>query len=354
MNISEPLISWYLRNARDLPWRHTEDPYHIWMSEIILQQTRVEQGMKYYLSFVNTYPTVNDLAQAPLDDVLKLWQGLGYYSRARNLHFTANTINNDFNGIFPASFDELKQLKGIGQYTAAAIASFAFKLPYAVVDGNVARVMARIFDIEESINSNKGIRLLQQLATEMLDTSQPDIYNQAIMELGAVVCTPKAAKCHLCPLMDQCMAYRHKTVDTRPVKLKKTKARRRLMDYLVLKQGNGLIFRKRAENDIWQGLHDFYSIEEKENLTAKDIQNHMQLHFPEVNIRDIASPSASKYIHLLTHQRIEASFWKVEIDGFIPDNSVYFEVATEHIEKIAVPRLIDKYLNDAFGHIEKN
>ncbi len=266
--MDERLIYWYLQNGRELPWRNTRNPYHIWLLEIILQQTQVIQGIAYYLKFVEAFPFVKNLAEASEDNVLKMWQGLGYYSRARNLHATAQHITYKLNGAFPNTYAEILKLKGVGPYTAAAISSFAFKLPYAVVDGNVSRVLSRVFNIETPINSSKGKKLFQEVADSCLSQSQPDIYNQAIMELGAMVCKPTNPDCQNCPLAYKCESRIENTIAERPVKIKAKKAVLRYIDYAVLENDDELIFKKRSGKDIWQGLHDFVVVEGLEEPSA--------------------------------------------------------------------------------------
>src|SRR5690554_730198 len=223
MEIKLELILWYLKNKRNLPWRNTTNPYYIWLSEVILQQTRVNQGLEYYLRFIDEYPNVKRLSNAKEDDILKMWQGLGYYSRARNLHAAAKYITNELDGAFPTTYKEILKLKGVGPYTAAAISSFAFKLPHAVVDGNVNRVLSRVFNIDTPINSTQGKKQFQEIADACLSHSQPDIYNQAIMELGATICKPTNPDCENCPLLYKCISRKENTISLRPVKIKATK-----------------------------------------------------------------------------------------------------------------------------------
>lgn len=347
MNLSEPLISWYMRHKRDLPWRNTKDPYRIWLSEIILQQTRVEQGITYYFNIVNTFPTVGMLAEEPVDKLLKLWQGLGYYSRARNMHSTAVYIHNELNGIFPRSYQELLDLKGVGPYTAAAIASFAFKLPHAAVDGNVSRVLSRIHNIDLPINTAAGQKLINALAEEALPRERPDDHNQAMMELGATVCTPKQPKCPSCPLQDLCASYAAKNWSQRPVKLKRAKQRIRHMDYAVVETEGTLILRRRKEKDIWQGLHDFISAEGEKNIVLESLSRVLQDEIPEIRILSLPSEAEYQCTHILTHQKIEARFWRIKAEGTLKDNSIYLSVPKMEIGKVAVPRLIHKYLEHA-------
>ncbi|MCA1751600.1 MAG: A/G-specific adenine glycosylase [Cryomorphaceae bacterium] len=344
MNISEPLISWYLQNKRDLPWRDTDDPYKIWLSEIILQQTRVDQGMEYYLRFVNTYPNIGFLSKAKRDDVLKNWQGLGYYSRARNLHDTAIYIDKKLDGNFPSTYDSLLDLKGVGPYTAAAIASFAFKLPHAVVDGNVSRVLSRIFDIDLAINGTEGIKTINSLAAECLNREHPDLHNQAIMELGALICTPQNPGCNICPLRSHCLARRRKTTSMRPVKIKKAKQKLRYIHYAVLENENGIVFRSRIEKDIWQGLNDFVSLEGQEELSPIDFAAHLKGEFEGMNIDRVPGAPEFECTHQLTHRRIEAKFWRFRVSGNLPKGDIYKLVERDDIEAVAVPVLVHKYL----------
>lgn len=347
MDIDERLISWYLVNKRNLPWRDTQNPYLIWLSEIILQQTRVDQGLDYFYDFAHSYPKIEDLAAASEDEVLKKWQGLGYYSRARNLLAAARHICKKRGGKFPNTYVDLLKIKGIGPYTAAAIASFAFKLPHAVVDGNVSRVLARIFDIEEPINSTEGKKVIQKLADECLDRENPDTYNQAIMELGALICTPKSPKCDECPLEEKCLAKANKTIAKRPVKLKARKARTRHIDYAVVESDEGFIFKKRTKKDIWQGLHDFKEVEGMAEPSEKYMKEAVNDEFSELKIESSPLMPSREYTHLLSHQRIQARFWHFKMSGKLNDNSVYFSVPKQGIDSLAVPRLIHKYLEDA-------
>lgn len=341
------LILWYLDNKRDLPWRNTRNPYLIWLSEIILQQTRVNQGIDYYQNFANSYPKIGDLADAPEDEVLKKWQGLGYYSRARNLHTTAKYIVYQLNGVFPKTYSEILTLKGVGPYTAAAIASFAYQLPHAAVDGNVSRVLARYFNIDTPINSTAGVKKIQALADTALLASQPDLYNQAIIELGAMVCTPKSPNCKACPLQKKCLSFAKDTIDRIPVKIKSKKARLRRIDYAVLESEEGFYFKKRTKKDIWQGLHDFKEIEGMAEPDNKYVREAIVDEFSGIKIESEPEDPPKQYTHLLSHQRIQARFWKYKISGFVSQNSVYFSVPKKSINALAIPRLIHKYLEDS-------
>jgi len=337
-SFSNLIISWYRENPRELPWRETSDPYKIWLSEIILQQTRVAQGLPYYYAFVNAYPTVKDLALAPESDVLRLWQGLGYYSRARNLHFCAKLIWHEHGGRFPSTYDALLQLKGIGSYTAAAISSFAFGEVKAVVDGNVFRVLARYFGIETDIASGKAKKEFETLANELIPKENPGEFNQAMMDFGARLCVPKNPDCSTCPLQTSCFAYKNGLVGQLPVKIKKTKVKDRTLDYVVIKCREHWVWKKRGTGDIWTGLHDFPLIE-----TAP---------LP-LGEKEKPQPLPKKYRHILSHQRLTASFSELEIPAEkFPELSQWCEkegfmlVAEQEIEYLAKPKLIVNFLND--------
>ncbi len=271
-------IDWYRQNKRDLPWRNTKNPYKIWLSEIILQQTRVDQGMNYYLKFIRNYPTIFDLANANEQDILNDWQGLGYYSRARNLHFTAKYISTELNGIFPNQFTEIIKLKGIGEYTASAIASFSFDLPYAVLDGNVYRVLSRVFDISTPIDSTEGKKEFQNLANELIDRENPAEYNQSIMEFGAMLCTPANPNCETCPLSSKCLSFANNTIKDRPLKEKKTKVRNRYFNFAIFKDNDQILIEKRIAKDIWQHLYQFPLFE-----TEKEMNSQEAIHFLKKN-----------------------------------------------------------------------
>jgi A/G-specific adenine glycosylase len=346
--IQDTLINWYEENHRDLPWRNNPSPYEVWISEVILQQTRVNQGMDYYLHFTKKWPTVNDLAQASEEEVLKMWQGLGYYSRARNLHHCAKQVVEQYKGEFPSDFEKLKQLKGIGNYTAAAIASIAYNLPHAVVDGNVYRVLSRLFDINTPININEGQKLFAQLADELLNRNQPGLHNQALMEFGALQCTPKNPNCLLCPLQAQCLAFAHQTVMLRPVKLAKTKISTRYFNYLILRINDGLYLHKRSDNDIWQNLYDFPCIESQKPMTVEEvIASETFLQLIENNPFTIIK-SSPIFTHKLTHRTILAHFIEIKLEKEllqIQTNDLFLARETE-LGSFPIPRLIDLYLNN--------
>lgn len=347
MNGFKGLIFWYLNVKRALPWRDTRDPYRVWISEIVLQQTRVEQGLEYYLRFINTYPNVFELAAAQESDVLKLWQGLGYYSRARNLHYTARHIVHELNGIFPETYKDILMLRGVGPYTAAAIASFAYRLPHAAVDGNVSRVLSRVYDIDEPINSTTGVKNINELADLALDRKRPDLHNQAMIELGATVCAPRKPRCGECPISGICMARQRGTIGERPVKMAAKKPQPRYMDYAVIETEKALVFRKRTGDDIWKGLHDFAAVEGYRDIEPSRVANFVAESFPESKIEYAPGAPEISMTHMLSHRRIEARFWRFGLSGPIEHNFLYLSVDKNEIEKLAVPRPIERYLQEA-------
>jgi A/G-specific adenine glycosylase len=346
-HFSSKLIEWYKQNKRDLPWRNTQDPYLIWLSEIILQQTRVDQGMAYYHAFSKAFPTVKHLAKAENEKVMKLWQGLGYYSRARNLHTTAKLITDKYKGKFPDEHADILLLKGVGDYTAAAIASFAFNKPHAVVDGNVYRVLSRVFGIETPIDSTQGKKEFYQLANELIDKKHPALHNQSIMEFGAMQCKPISPDCSACVLNTMCFAYSKKRVTELPVKAKKTKVRNRYFYYIVLRYKNSLVLNKRTEKDIWTNLFDFPLIETTKELNEDEFFNSKQWTSFIKPLKKYAIKSVSaSYKHVLSHQKIYARFVEIEcgepFTKLLTPNNITIKVGD--IEKYAIPRLIDNYL----------
>ncbi|WP_281235448.1 A/G-specific adenine glycosylase [Flavobacterium gelatinilyticum] len=315
MDFHNKLIKWYLQNKRDLPWRKTVDPYQIWLSEIMLQQTRVVQGMPYFFAFTKEFPTVFDLANASEEKVLKLWQGLGYYSRARNLHNTAKYVAYDLDGIFPLSYKDLLNLKGVGEYTAAAIASFSYNEAVPVVDGNVFRVLSRYFNIESDIALPATKKEFAKLASELMPKDNPAIFNQAIMEFGALQCVPKNPVCKTCVFNDSCLALQKKKVNSLPVKLKKTKITKRFFNYLILEDhlGNTLI-QKRTAKGIWHNLYEFPLLETKEiagfDYVSAAVKSEI---FSDYTIIGIEECAEAAIIHKLSHQHLHIQFWKVKI-----------------------------------------
>jgi A/G-specific adenine glycosylase len=306
------LMAWHRNeNFRTLPWKEEKDPYKIWLSEIILQQTRAEQGLPYYLRFIESYPTVQDLAEAADEEVFRLWQGLGYYNRCKNLLGTARFISTDLDGNFPDSYAELLNLKGIGPYTAAAIASFGYGLPCAVVDGNVNRVLARYFGIEIPYDSTQGNKLFQSLAEELLDKTASAAYNQAIMDLGATVCTPANPRCGECPLNRDCFAFNHNLVGSLPVKTKKVVVRKRYFHYILFTTDNKLWIHKRTEKDIWQNLFQPFLIESDAPMDEKQILQHDVLDKLKISAKSLQPEGEN--LQKLTHQLIAAKCYSVVV-----------------------------------------
>jgi A/G-specific adenine glycosylase len=320
MDFSNSLLLWYLQNKRDLPWRNTVNPYPIWLSEIMLQQTRVAQGLPYFLAFIEAFPTVFDLAKADEEQVLKLWQGLGYYSRARNMHKTAQIIAFELNGNFPNNYTDLLKLKGIGEYTAAAIASFAFDEVVPVVDGNVFRVLSRYFDVDTDIASSGAKKEFSALAKELIPSDNPALFNQAIMEFGALQCIPKNPNCEICIFNGSCAALQKKKVANLPVKLKKTKVTNRYFNYIIfLDNDHNTIINKRTEKGIWHNLYEFPVIETQEELDFETIAIKINENFSENKITSVAVYNNQQIIHKLSHQKLHINFYKVTLSNKIID-----------------------------------
>ena len=329
MKFSNSLIQWYLQNKRDLPWRNSTNPYHIWLSEIMLQQTRVAQGLPYFLRFTEAFPTVFDLANADEEQVLKLWQGLGYYSRARNLHKTAQFIAFELNGIFPATYKDLLNLKGVGEYTAAAIASFVYNENVPVVDGNVFRVLARYFDVETDIASAGAKKEFTQLASELLPKGKANVFNQAIMEFGALQCVPKNPNCSDCIFNQSCAALQKKKVDQLPVKLKKLKISNRFFNYLIFSDDvENTIIQKRTDKGIWHNLYEFPLIETEKEEDFNTLSKLIRTDFQHWNILSIGEENPKSIIHKLSHQHLHIKFWNVKIAGTIPNGINATELKT--------------------------
>lgn len=339
MGFSEEIISWYYQNKRDLPWRNSTDPYRIWLSEIILQQTRVDQGLSYFNKFIENYPTINLLADASEKEILNHWQGLGYYSRARNLHFTAKHIVNEYDGVFPTNYIDILNLKGIGEYTAAAITSFAYGLSYPVIDGNVYRVLSRVFGIETPIDSSKGKKIFKKLATELIDKKNPADYNQAIMEFGALQCTPKKPDCENCPLRLECFALKNELISELPKKEKKIKQRNRYFNYIVIINHENIYLKERKEKDIWTGLYDFPLLETKIPIDSFETINNAFK-----NDQLTLKKKSIEYKHILSHQKIYATFWLVSVDNLESVLIKNTKIPIVEIKNYPVPKLIDNYL----------
>jgi A/G-specific adenine glycosylase len=343
MRFSKTLIQWYLQNKRDLPWRNSTNPYIIWLSEIMLQQTRVAQGLPFFLRFTVAFPTVFDLANASEEQVLKLWQGLGYYSRARNLHKTAKQIAFELNGEFPNNYNDLLQLKGVGEYTAAAIASFAYNENVPVVDGNVFRVLSRYFDIETDIASAVGKKEFTQLASELLPKGKANEFNQAIMEFGALLCVPKNPDCQNCVFNDSCLALQKKKVAQLPVKSKKLKVRHRFFNYLVFSDSNNnTLIQKRTQKGIWHNLYEFplletEIIETEENILAL-IKNQ---NFIKNSIQNIQLFNPQTIVHKLSHQHLNIKFWKIKVNGKIENG-----IDWESVKKMPFPIVIFNFISN--------
>lgn len=342
------LLDWSEAQERPMPWKGEKNPYYIWLSEIILQQTRVEQGWAYYLKFKENYPQVEDLAKAPEDEVMKLWEGLGYYSRARNLHAAAKYIVADLAGVFPSTYEEILKLKGVGPYTAAAISAFAYGLPQAVLDGNVYRVLSRIFGIETPIDSSQGKKEFQQLADALLYRKDSGKYNQAIMDFGATQCKPKQALCESCPMANQCVAKNQQKVGLLPIKSKRIKKRTRYFYYLRLRFKNKSYIIKRRRKDIWQNLYEFPMIENSEAIDYEEVfnQKDFQERFPERGNWTLIGSSKS-YKQTLTHQKIFAVFMEIQLSSpLISASNEIQEVNESELNNFAFPKIIDCYLKD--------
>ena len=342
MNFSTKLINWYTVNKRDLPWRSTNNPYYIWLSEIILQQTQVVQGTPYYHAFTSQFPTVFDLANANEEDVLKLWQGLGYYSRARNLHWSAKYIVNELDGVFPDTYKDILKLKGVGDYTASAIASICFNEVTAVVDGNVYRALSRIFGIETPINSTPGQKEFKALAQQLIDKQQPAIFNQAIMEFGARQCKPKNPDCSVCPFKTSCLALKENKIAVLPVKLKKTKVTKKYFNFIVIISKNEkTILEQRIGSGIWQNLYQFPLIETEKPSTYNNIKSKIENLdvLADMNF-DVHLYNDTDIIHKLSHQHLYTKFWIVSIDKSIENG-----IDISNIEDFPVPILIGNFID---------
>jgi len=342
------LLEWYKTAERPMPWKGERDPYLIWLSEIILQQTRVEQGLPYFERFKAKYPTIIDLANAPEDELMKLWEGLGYYSRARNLHATAKLIADKYDGVFPKDYASILALKGVGPYTAAAITSFAYGLPYAVVDGNVYRVLSRYFGIDTAIDSTEGKKEFTKIAQRVLDLSDPGAYNQAIMDFGATYCTPKNPICSTCKLQNECEAFQEDAVGKYPYKTKKLKKRMRYFQYLIVEDDDkSVLIEKRLAKDIWQQLYQFPLIESEGLMEEKELRE-QNLFIDLCGSRAALSIRPSKpFSQTLSHQKIIAVFWKIKISRHsVQTKSSLKQVSYAMLKNYAFPKVIDLFLQD--------
>ncbi|MDR1369792.1 MAG: A/G-specific adenine glycosylase [Dysgonamonadaceae bacterium] len=353
--VSDGLIAWYRENKRDLPWRNTGDPYKIWISEIILQQTRVDQGLDYYSRFVSRFPDVFELAGAEEDEVLKYWQGLGYYSRARNLHASAKMIVEEYNGKFPEKYEDILHLKGVGEYTAAAIISFAWNRPYPTVDGNVFRFLSRLLAIEVPIDTGTGKKLFTETAGILMDEKQPGLFNQAMMEFGALQCVPVSPDCNNCPFVFKCMAYIARSVNLLPVKQGKTKVEDRYLYYFHIKQGGETYLEKRKGKGVWYNLYEFPVIESGSPLEFMELRMHPR--FQEI-FGDIKEPKFRLVLenkkHILSHRRLFASFYEVTVDADFLCQTLsgasdsLIRIPENTIDTYPTHRLMEIYLEGSF------
>lgn len=339
---SKALISWYQEHQRFLPWRCTSDPYAIWISEIILQQTRVAQGLDYYNRFMARFPDVDTLAQASEDEVLLYWQGLGYYSRARNLHFAAHQIVEQ--GGFPKTYEGVRALKGVGDYTAAAISSIAYGLPYAVVDGNVYRVLSRVFGVDIPIDSTQGKKYFAQLAQELVDVDAPGLYNQSIMDFGALQCVPKSPNCDACPLQDRCVAHAQHKVDVLPVKSHKTKVTHRYFHYLNVCIGDEMLLHQRKADDIWKNLYEVPLVEADHRMSVDELTQTTLFRQLACNQIQLVKEQVK---HVLSHRVIFADLYILSASRWpSPLPAGYFKLKVSDLGHYAISRLMDIILQE--------
>lgn len=345
MDFKSILAQWYQENRRDLPWRSTDDPYHILVSEFILQQTRVAQGMSYYYRFIEKFPTIDHLANAHEDEVLKVWQGLGYYTRARNLHRAAQLIVANYDGKLPSDYEALKSIKGIGSYSAGAISSFAFKKVVPAIDGNVYRIISRIFGVFTSPETAGGKRDFFKLVSELMDKNSPDSFNQALLDFGALQCVPRSPNCNICPFSQYCYAYRNNMIDGLPVKGKKLIPRDRFFSYLLIRYKNYSFIAKRKSKDIWHSLYEFPLIETSNSPDYDSISSHPDWKRLFGNVPTIISYLSPTVKHQLSHQTLYTRFIVVEINRVpSPLKSKFIMVKADEIDNYSVPRLIDNFL----------
>lgn len=338
--LTEKVIEWYQNHKRQLPWRTDKDPYKIWLSEIILQQTRIDQGTPYYEKFLSHYPCIFEMAKAPEDEILKHWQGLGYYSRARNMHHTAKVIVNDYQGIFPQDYKSIRLLKGIGDYTASILLSVCFNQPYAVVDGNVSRVVSRLFGIKDFIDKPEGQKIIKQKATEILDKQNPGDFNEALMDFGSMVCTPSNPNCCECPLSNHCYAFIHNEQNLLPFKSQKKELRKRYFHYYYLEQEGFIFVKKRNNSDIWKSLYEFPLIEK--NIDTSPTNEEVAQTF---GVQHCKVELVFEMKHKLTHQAIQIKFYKLMSKEKINDTKGSQLIKIQEINQYAVPKPIEKFLN---------
>ncbi|MFW5890020.1 MAG: A/G-specific adenine glycosylase [Marinilabiliaceae bacterium] len=344
-HFTQLIKKWYHHYGRKLPWRETRDPYKIWVSEIILQQTRIGQGTKYYNNFLNAFPDIFALAKASETDVMQQWQGLGYYSRARNMHYAAKTIVNDHDGMFPQTYKKIQTLKGIGPYTSSAIASFAFNLPYAVVDGNVSRILSRCFAIDTPIDSSQGRKQFQTLAEQLLDRDDPATHNQAIMDIGAIICKPANPLCDKCPLADLCQARKNENQRDYPVKSQRKTRKKRFLNFLIIHYNGRILIEKRTGEDIWKGLYQFPLMETFEKASKESMESKIR----KMTGEDVKITKIHEKKHILTHQELQAIFFKLKWPEELPppeisDHNKAVLYSAGEIYKIPFPQLIQEHL----------
>ncbi len=343
MNFTTVLNTWYSKNKRLLPWRNNPTPYPVWLSEIILQQTRISQGLPYYNRFIKSFPTVKKLAEAREEEILKLWQGLGYYSRARNLHAAAIQVVGEFDGDFPSSYRELLKLKGVGPYSAAAIASICYDEPVAVVDGNVYRFLSRHFAISTPIDSSEGKKEFQALADSLLDKKQPGNFNQAMMEFGAMICTPNNPQCHVCVFQNSCAAYQLNRVSEFPVKEKVLRKEMLHLNYFVIRLNEGIFLQQRPTNGIWGNMYEFPVMSSKKSPDRSQLQKAANASgLPSLKLAESSEPLT----HLLTHRKIIARFWLFDLHEFTPAEHLVYVANAFQLQKYAVPKPIERYLSE--------
>ncbi len=341
------LREWYQEHERDLPWRQTKDPYRIWVSEIILQQTRVAQGLDYYKRFIACFPDVKSLAEAEQQDVLKCWQGLGYYSRARNLHEAAKDIMSRYDGIFPEQYKDILTLKGIGEYTAAAIASFVWNRPYPVVDGNVYRVLGRLYAVTTPIDTGEGKKKYRELATLLMPPEHAGMHNQAVMEFGALQCVPQNPDCEQCPLSDNCLGYASGNPQQYPVKQNKTKIRDRYLNYFFIVYGSYTYLHRRTGKDIWEGLYEFPVIETAVSVELTELKDEKAFNSLFHETGEPALSVVTRDVkHVLSHQILHATFYRVEIHKENAALKKYLKIPLAALDEYPYPRLIDSFLTE--------
>lgn len=349
MSFSEELIEWYENNKRDLPWRNTSDPYKIWLSEIILQQTRVKQGLNYYLKFTEKYKTINEFAEAPEDEILKLWQGMGYYNRALNALQAAREVVSRFHGQFPSDYHEMIQLKGVGEYTAAAILSIAYGRPYAVVDGNVKRFFSRFFGFAANMSAKSGENIVREKAQKLMDMGMPGEFNQAMMEFGALICTPKSPDCTQCPFKLSCVAWKDKMVNHYPVKSQPKKQKVRYFHYFIItdKEQSRVWIHKRDASDIWKKMYELPLIETQRGMSIKQLKKLEKWAELFDHADFMVSEEVKSYRHVLTHRVIRADFYRITLSGgFILPGDLLM-IPLNELRRYPFPRIIEKFLSDS-------